>query len=285
MFSPDGGKLISGSADNTIRIWDLTAGVQTSVLYHTIVTSLGFSPDGQQIISGSYDRTIRVWDMSTGTPLSELPGHDVSVSSVAYCPDGRQIISGGGDCKVRIWDATLGTNDVLPALESHHGLVTCIAFSPDGRQIVSGSYNGTVIVWDAISGAASFPPLESHMDEVLFVAFSRDGSCVISRSDGGTILYNAASGHQLPNHHPVEEYDNQFSDSIEVNSGYIIDSVTGRTICHLPPIVSGSCYAVHETLLAVGMACGQVSVIHFPPALFTIPDTRAIDRDRMLQGR
>jgi WD40 repeat protein len=69
--------------------------------------------------------------MSTGTPLSELQGHDVSVSSVAYSPDGCQIISGGGDFKIQIWDVTLSTNDVLPALQGHYELVTCIAFSPD----------------------------------------------------------------------------------------------------------------------------------------------------------
>ncbi|KIM73293.1 hypothetical protein PILCRDRAFT_15384 [Piloderma croceum F 1598] len=106
-----------------------------------------------------------------------------------------------------------------------------------------------------------------------------------ARFDGGTILYDAASGRQLHNHHPVEEYDNQFSDSIKINGGYIVDSITDRTVCHLPPMISPSRYAVHETSLAVDTICGRVFVIHFPPALFTIPDTRAIEGDRMLQGR
>ena len=62
------------------------------------VVSVAFSPDGSKIVSGSFDKTIRVWDASTGVEmLPPLRGHDDSVQSVALSPDGSKIVSGSYD--------------------------------------------------------------------------------------------------------------------------------------------------------------------------------------------
>jgi WD40 repeat protein len=62
------------------------------------IVSVAFSPDGSKIISGSDDKTIRVWDASTGIEmLPPLRGHDHTFLSVAFSPDGSKIISGSGD--------------------------------------------------------------------------------------------------------------------------------------------------------------------------------------------
>ena len=59
------------------------------------VHSVAFSPDGSKIISGSDDKTIRIWDASTGVEmLPPLQGHEDCVRSVAFSPDGSKIISG-----------------------------------------------------------------------------------------------------------------------------------------------------------------------------------------------
>ena len=56
---------MSGSHDNTVRIWDAKMGVQigSPLQGHAgYVFSVAFSPDGTRIVSGSYDMTVRVWD-------------------------------------------------------------------------------------------------------------------------------------------------------------------------------------------------------------------------------
>jgi WD40 repeat protein len=158
--------------------------------------------------------------------------------------------------------------------------VTCVAFSANGCRIISASYYGSLIIWDAISGVALSQPFRLKQ-WVRSVAFSADGSCIICRLErDGTILFDAASGRRLSNFHPVGESDNKCPESIKVTGdSWIIDSVSGRTICQLPPINVYSCHAIHGTSMAVGTMGGQLLVIHFPPALFTILDTHSIDEN------
>jgi WD40 repeat protein len=117
-----------------------------------LIRSVAFSPDGSKIVSGSFDKTIRVWDASTGIEmLPPLRGHDDRILSVAFSPDGSKIVSGSSDKTIRVWDASTGV-EMLPPLRGHDYLIWSVAFSPDGSKIVSGSDDKTIRVWDASTG-------------------------------------------------------------------------------------------------------------------------------------
>ena len=94
-YSPDGMRIISGSGDHTIRMWDAQSGkLENTIEGHTSsVWCVAYSPDGMRIISGSSDKTIRIWDAQSGKLENSLEGHTSYVRSVAYSPDGMRIIS------------------------------------------------------------------------------------------------------------------------------------------------------------------------------------------------
>ena len=72
-------------------------------------TSVSFSPDGTRIVTGSWDQTAKVWDARTGTPLLDLKGHTGFVMSVSFSPDGTRIVTGSYDGTAKVWDARTGT--------------------------------------------------------------------------------------------------------------------------------------------------------------------------------
>ena len=69
------------------------------------VRSVAFSPDGRRALSGSDDDTVRLWDVETGRAVRVLEGHTDSVWSVAFSADGRRAFSGGANGVMRVWDA------------------------------------------------------------------------------------------------------------------------------------------------------------------------------------
>jgi hypothetical protein len=69
------------------------------------VLRLAYSPDGRRLASGSADRTVKVWDLGTGQEVLSLKGHTHLIWATAFSPDGRQLASASEDHTVRVWSA------------------------------------------------------------------------------------------------------------------------------------------------------------------------------------
>ncbi|KAF5370245.1 hypothetical protein D9757_012009 [Collybiopsis confluens] len=197
-FSPDGTRIVSGSKDKLVRIWNAENGtaVGKPLKGHTsYVSCVAFSPNGTRIVSGSWDTTVRIWNADSGIAVGKpLQGHTNMVNSVAFSSDGSRIVSGSWDTTVRIWNADSGTAVGKP-LRGHTSYVSSVAFSPNGTRIVSGSWDTTIRIWNTDSRTAVGKPLQGHTNSVNSVAFSLDGIRIVSGShDNSVRIWNADSG-------------------------------------------------------------------------------------------
>src|SRR5262249_20571196 len=141
-FSPDARLLVSGSFDNTAKLWDVTTGKEVATLPgHTgRVRSARFTPDGKLLITASTDGTLRVWDVASrkrDATLSPSEGHGESAGALAAvrAPDGRAIAVAAETKAVLLRE--LHTGKILRTLQGHGDAVTCLAYAPDGRLLAT----------------------------------------------------------------------------------------------------------------------------------------------------
>ncbi len=195
-FSPNGKLLITGSEDNSLKLWDVATGrvIRTFVGHSNWVTSVAFSPDAKRVVSGGADNSIRIWDVSTGRAERKIDDTDM-VMSVAFSPDGRSLLSGGGGPygagTLKLWDASNG--QIIRSFAGHSKQIYSVAFSSDGSSILSGSKDYTLKLWRVADG--NLTRTFDHADEVTSVAFSRDGARLVSGSvDRVVRLWDSADG-------------------------------------------------------------------------------------------
>ena len=93
--------LVSGSLDNTLKLWDIRTGRCFHSLFGHVEGVWSVDADTLRIVSASHDRTVKIWDRDTGQCQTTLVGHRRAVTSVALGDD--KIISGSDDGDVRVW--------------------------------------------------------------------------------------------------------------------------------------------------------------------------------------
>ena len=192
-YSPDGSQFATGSADRTIKLWDVsTQGNTATLIGHTgIVNSVAYSSDGTLLASASSDNTIRLWDVSTQQNIYTLHGHTDAVNSVAYSSDGTLLASASSDNTVKLWDVATHTN--ITTFEGHTRFVYALSFSLDGTLIASGSSDTDVKLWD-VSTHENIATFEGDWAIVNSLAFSPDGTILASGSNDRAVkLWDAAN--------------------------------------------------------------------------------------------
>ena len=93
-FGPDGKRIVSGSGDDTLKVWDARRGKALWTLSHDNeydVTSVAFKPDGKRILSADGENQLKIWDALTGEELVTQLAHEEAISSVSFSPDGKRI--------------------------------------------------------------------------------------------------------------------------------------------------------------------------------------------------
>ncbi|KAL7528327.1 hypothetical protein ACHAXR_002387 [Thalassiosira sp. AJA248-18] len=190
--------IITGSADRSIRVWDISRHIYTqkATFRHSSTTnSSDVSCVTQSVVSGHLDGGIRCWDVRTGDRVLDIPLlHEGGVTSVQWKPgNSHEILSNGRDSTLKIVDAR--TKAIIKTFHdpgfrtlTNHASAS---FSPDGSYIAAGSGdNGDICVWNVTSGELE-KRLSAHQCGAVGVAWGMggtNGQQVSSIDKSGTLL-------------------------------------------------------------------------------------------------
>jgi eukaryotic-like serine/threonine-protein kinase len=200
-----------------------------------VVTSVFWSPDGTQLVSGSHDNTARIWIVANQQNTATYTGHNATVRSVVWSPDEPLLASGGEDQTVQVWDtgavhhrtygplgATVSTivwdtqaNAILAgtlgngghALPLTSGVATksllkssvlALALAPNGAYLATATANGDLAVFTTQTPRTTvFTRKMPNNGVALCLDWSPDGAKLAAGSSGNYAIVWAASARIL----------------------------------------------------------------------------------------
>jgi serine/threonine protein kinase len=190
-FSPRGNYALSGSADSTLRLWDLKERKEAGVLrgHAGDVLHVAFNPAGHQAVSASADGTVRVWEVPRGRILKELKGHSKRVLCAAFTSDGRQVLACGEDGFLRTWGLP-GGQELRKVAAHKNGAFALAPSPPPHRQAVTAGGDGEIQLWDLERGW-SLRKVAERQPAVTAIAYLPDGKRILcAYADGKLRLWN-----------------------------------------------------------------------------------------------
>ncbi len=193
-FSPDGSRLVTGSMDQTVNVYNVSKRVleRTFREHRATIGGIAFHPDGDRIATAAGDNQLLLWSLSTGRVLGEFRGHLTDVSALASTPDGSRLVSGDWSGVVKSWEWS--TEDVRTLRVTSGWIVPEVyEVAWDSRQetLVCATNGGALNVWNLsgehIRGIDATTPTRC-------VAYSPDGSFLASANDSGDIILHNSTG-------------------------------------------------------------------------------------------
>ena len=183
-FTKDGSKLVSGSRDKTVRLWDVGTGTQIGEEFseHTSwVRSVSISANEQEIFSVGEDGAICVWGMDGRLERRvQFADEGVRIWDAKIISDGEKVVW----CD-RSWVYVTDVRQDFSAVSRHsrhNDPVNAICITPDGTRAISGCRRGALMVWDTATGLQVGKTIRGHWRVVSDVAVTPDGQRFVSVS-------------------------------------------------------------------------------------------------------
>lgn len=175
---------VTGSADRTMKIWDLASGnLQLTLSGHIMaVRDMVISPRHPYLFSCSEDKTVKCWDLEKNVVIRDYHGHLSAVYTIDIHPELDVIVTGGRDSSVRVWD--IRTRTPIHVLTGHRSSVNKVKCQSNDPQVISCSMDSTVRTWDLAAGKC-MKTLTFHSKSVrAFCLDEGNEELITSSSDG-----------------------------------------------------------------------------------------------------
>lgn len=202
-FSRDGRLLVTGSDDDTVRLWSLPDGRPNGapLRFDRIVFDAQLSPDGRRstivLVDPDYENgSVEVWDVPGRRRVRRIrvagfPGF------TRFSRDGRLVAVGNRFGQAQVW-STATWRPVTPWLAGDASGILTASFSSDGSTLATGGHAGTLQLWDIATGQAIGAPLPGAPGQPVVPSFTPDGRRLLANhASGGAFLWDIRSASLL----------------------------------------------------------------------------------------
>jgi len=185
------GTICSGSADSSIRIWDVATLTCVKILggHTNSVVNVIQLRDGR-LCSGGMDKTVRIWNIETGMITRTFEGHSDSVFCLSELPNGR-LLSGSADKTARVWNIDTGVCERV--LTGHTEAVQFSQLMKDNSLVCTGSWDKTIRIFNVETGE-TVRVFQGHTDKVVHVTQLKDGRICSSSLDRSIRIWDSHTG-------------------------------------------------------------------------------------------
>jgi WD40 repeat protein len=232
---PDRRRMVTGSYDKTLCLWDLETGVVLKKMegHRNGVLALAVSRDGQIIASGDGDGEFIAWHGETGESLTKpIKAHSKEITSLDFSPDGMVLATGSWDGMTKFWCtktwemqgdpiecggvnciryspsgellAIATTNNIQiynpgtrECVASFGGYTISLAWTPDGTRLLSGGGDSTIREWNSSTWKQVGHPWKGHTNYIYAIAIDPSGTLVASASRDKHVRLWQLSGRRI----------------------------------------------------------------------------------------
>jgi WD40 repeat protein len=191
------------------------------------ITSTVFTPDGEYGISGSKDQTIKIWEIKTGKRIKNLSLHSQDVTHISISSNGKYVLSRSGSSygteKLIVWEFPSGK--IVHTLKEIQGELTSLNISNDGKTAITSSYvkypaeginQNQFSIWNLSTGE-QINNYTNHHTKIVKVLLTPDEKYTLSIYEDGEMQIRNFNNYKLIRKLNIGKINRNFTNRIRIS--------------------------------------------------------------------
>ncbi|MBL7112325.1 MAG: ankyrin repeat domain-containing protein [Bacteroidales bacterium] len=178
-FSKDGKYMVTGSLDNTVKLWDMDLRKEIRTFYGLpdVLSTLTCDFKNNLLVASDQSDMIKIWNLSTGVEIATFS--ESLMIQIALSSDNKFMLTANVDCDIKLWD--LEKKEKIKDFDDHGFDFSALFFDQNNQPFLAEVSENTVSVWN-LTQKKAYRSFSDHTDDVTAIAVSLDNRYLVAGS-------------------------------------------------------------------------------------------------------